>query len=297
MISKRCLLILLGVLCVAVPVLRAEEKPAVQVIFDFAEKQYRRELGTNAGGVERHALELILSDLNRRAPFLRFTSEPQSAVLRIRLGSPSGGGEMHEVNFQLLVEGTDPVSGKPLQSGVVRWSFRPASAYDSPLGSPEGLAAEIGLSFQQGDHLDLVRKVLSAVPIAHDGTLVEKDPIPIWVIPFTQGDLCMDFPSRLKIVDELHTDVGQRSHELNVEANGVYGSPGSTTSASLQNRILSTPADPPPDQSIALTDVRSIPPTSNKILAVYVLEYHRLDLGCEELIKPAGVVSGGGGGQ
>jgi hypothetical protein len=276
-----------------VPILRAADRPTVQVVFDFAEKQYRRQMGSAATAVEKRALELILGDLNRRAPFLRFTSETQSAKLHIQLGNPAGGSEMHDVNFQLSVDGTDSESGKPLESGIARWTFRSASAYDSPLGSAEALAAEIGLKFQQGDYIDIVRNVLSAVPISHDGILVEKDPTPVWVIPFTKDDLCMDFPSRLKIIDELQTSVGRRSHELHVVANGVYEPADSSVAASFEHKILGTPADPPPDQSIALTDVRSIPPTNNKVLAVYVIEYHRMDLGCEEVIKPAGVETGG----
>lgn len=245
MMHQRCVLILLSIFWLGVPRLGAAERPAIQVVFDFAEKQYRRQLGSAADVVEHRALELILGDLNRRVPFLRFTSETRSAKLHVQLGNPAGGSEMHDVNFQLSVDGTESESSKPLESGTVRWSFRPASAYDSPLGSAEALATEVGLKFQQGDHIGLVRNVLSAVPISHDGTLVEKDPIPVWVIPFTKDDLCMDFPSRLKIVDELQTSVGRRSHELHVVANGVYEPADPSVPASFEHRILSTPADPP----------------------------------------------------
>jgi hypothetical protein len=95
--------ILIATVCSATSLAWAAQKPSVQVVLEFAENGYRKQLASKTVVVERAALEKLLHDLNAKLPFLRFTSDPQDAVLHVRLGNASGSSEMHAVNFELFV--------------------------------------------------------------------------------------------------------------------------------------------------------------------------------------------------
>lgn len=260
-------------------------KPAVQVVFDFAENGYRRQLGGQASIVERETREKLLRDLDDQLPFLHFTTDPQDVVLRVRLGNSSAGSEMHAVNFQISVEGKDPVTNKPIHSPILTWPYRAATAYDAPLGSTTALATGVGLRFARGDHDLLVSKVLRVVALSHDGMLIQSKP-PIWVIPFTQNDLCMDFPSYLEIDDQYHTDTGDRFGHFRVQANGLYSSADPASPAELQHKIEGIPGNPPPDQSQSLLDLESSAKGQNKVTGVYVIGYNRRSPSCSDIVQP-----------
>jgi hypothetical protein len=232
------------------------------------------------------ARDKLLRDLNDQLPFLRFTTDPQDIVLRVRLGSSSAGSEMHTVNFQISVEGKDSITNKPLRSPSLTWLYRSATAYDSPLGSAAALGSDIGLRFQQGDHDQLVSKVLRVIALSHDGMLLQSKPVPIWVIPFTQDDLCMDFPSYLEIEDAYHTETGDRSNHFRVKANGLYSSANPASPTTLQHKIEGIPGDPPPDQSQSLQDLQSSAKEQNKVTGVYVLRYNRRSPSCSDVVQP-----------
>jgi hypothetical protein len=268
-------------------------KPAVQVVFEFAESGYRRQLGGQAPIVEGGARDKLLRDLNDQLPFLRFRTDPQDVVLRVRLGSPSAGSEMHTVNFQISAEGKDPVTNKPIHSPVLIWPYRSATAYDSPLGSVVALITDLGLRFAQGDHDLLVSRVLRGIALSHEGVLVQSNP-PIWVIPFTQNDLCMDFPSYLEIDDEYHTDTGDRSGQFRVQADGLYSAIDPASPVKLQHKIEGIPADPPPDQSHSLQDLETSAKDQNKVTGVYVVRYNRRSPSCNDIVQPPTFRQAGG---
>jgi hypothetical protein len=291
--------IILGIAVLnSVGICRAQAtKPAVEVVFELLENGYRRQLGTQVSDVERVAREKLVLDLNDQLPFLRFTTDPQDIILQVRLGSPSGVGEMHAVNFQISVKGKDSITNKPLSSPTLIWPYRSATAYDSPLGSVAALETEIGLRFQEDDHDQhdqLVSKVLSAIALSHDGMLVQSKPYPVWVIPFTQDDLCMDFPSYFEIEDAYHTDTGDRSDQFRVKANGLYSSTDPASPTTLQHKIEGIPGDPPPLQTQSLEDLKSGAREQNKVTAVHVLGYLRRSPSCSGVVQPPAFKPAGG---
>src|SRR5712692_10185391 len=134
-------------LALAAPAARAGEKPLVRLIFELAEREYRRQFGTDAAALEQKALAELFKDLRTRILFLDFSDAQQDAVLRVVLGSATSGSEMHEVAFYMSLDGTDRVTGRSLSSPVLRWTYRPARAYADPLGSMEAFARDIGVMF------------------------------------------------------------------------------------------------------------------------------------------------------
>jgi hypothetical protein len=156
------------------------------------------------------------------------------------------------------------------------------------------LGTDIGLRFQQGDHDQLVEKALRVIALSHDGMLVQSSPIPVWVIPFSQDDLCMDFPSYLEIDDAYHTDTGDRSDHFRVKANGLYSSADPASPVALQHKIEGIPGDPPPDQSQSLQDLKSSAKEQNKVIAVHVLRYTRRSPSCSDVVQPPNFAPPGG---
>jgi hypothetical protein len=277
--------------------------PIVQVEFHISDGIYRTELGTEVVRAEQAFLLIFLEELRQRIGFLDFTADPQPNRIVIQLGDPTRNpnSPVASVLFHLYVS---TPHGK---SSPVSWIFRDQneslrrlSEKVAPLekirdvnliGGPKGNGSsrgELATRFANLSTVRLVENPLSMIPVANEGDLVEKTPVPRWKLPLRRGENCMTLKSRFRIEHLIKlSDNSAEQLALEAEASGPPDSVPEAMTAPISARS-SDPNNTAGFQRLNEPGVQSI-----KVLAVYFIMYER---GCPTSIPPgeSGLPGGGG---
>jgi hypothetical protein len=86
---------------------------------------------------------------------------------------------------------------------------------------------------------ELVPEVLSAIPVARDGFLIQDQRVGIgWVVPFRPAEVCMDTQSEIKLKTEVASDLGVVPREFRAKATMPYNPRGAAAREELRHCLL-----------------------------------------------------------
>jgi hypothetical protein len=267
----------------------AAETPLVKVELTLDEPVYRDEL-TNPQilDLETRVAGFLAGELSREVRFLRFTRGDAPFRLSVRLGQPGASRvSFHDVLFQIELTGPDQIRSRSA------WLFRGGNAWGTGIGSASQLRTEIETSLGSHDMAELVPEVLSAIPVARDGLLIQDQQVGVgWVVPFKSSEVCMDSQSEIKLKTEVASDLGLIPKEFRARATAPYNPRGLAPREELRNCLLCLAV---PDQD-GLDMVRRSQPADVHVKQVFVTSYRRTQP-CQEPLAPAAVAGSFGGGR
>jgi hypothetical protein len=279
----------------AFPTMAIAQPNSVRVQLRIQNQSYRDELGSVLSRAEEILQKLAVIELQSRVGFLRFTTEPNPNRVVIDIGNTDRQpGE--PINFHLRAI---PGDGKDLT-----WSFRSGAEIISALSKKASLEDKIkdvelvGVGdTQPGEFrrkfsrvgLDPLVKALRFMPVASKGNMTEGPPDPLWDLPVSRAETCMDLSSQFTIDHRLSGSSGQAEKvRLAVEAIGPDGSSSDAMRGHIQARV---PASP--DQKVLIQRLGNPNVQKVEVEAVYMLDYHPGDCNAVTLPTESGLGKGG----
>jgi hypothetical protein len=166
------------------------------------------------------------------------------------------------------------------------------------LGGPDGLVRELLLRFDvSSEENPCHRAILSLfrrIPVSQEGTTVylNHDFPRVWFLPFSDTDLCMGPPSRLRFLTETYIDpFSVPSPDRGYFAHFWALLPKAQIPRAHQQHIACVPEE---GQDLRL--VKDYSPDKVKVKEVFVVTYTRRLNGCQ-IPKPSQVATGARGGS
>jgi hypothetical protein len=279
----------LSLLLLLAPASAAAEAPLVKVELTLAEPVYRGELKeAEIRDLGTRVADFLAGEMSREVRFLRFTRGDAPFHLSVRLGEAGASRvSFHDVLFHIELTGPDRI-----RSGTT-WLFRGSNAWGTGIGSAGQFRTEIETSLGSHDMAELVPEVLSAIPVARDGFLIQDQRVGVgWVVPFRPAEVCMDTQSEIKLKTEVASDLGVVPREFRAKATMPYNPRGAAAREELRHCLLCLAV---PNQD-GLDMVRRSRPSDVHVTNVYVMSYSRTQ-GCQEPLAPEAVAASFGGGR
>jgi hypothetical protein len=179
----------------------AIERLSLQVVCNFAEERYRRDLnGGEIAEIERNCASDVAKLLGDKIGFLDFVAgETRGNQLRLKLGKTKNEADptaIRAVNFDIVVSGTDvKEKGEP-----VVWEFRDIHGYLDVPSSVETFSDAIAVRFAEileHNARQLVSNQLGRLAIAD--TAYPMPAARSWLLPFSREELGIAHRSQFKI--------------------------------------------------------------------------------------------------
>ena len=274
------------------PHARAEVRRAVAVRVEVVAPSFRRELvgpgqatSPELQSAERDAARQIAAALGEPPGFLAFQAEGEPAVaggpapaatltVRVVAKAPAAATVLREIGLVVDAAGAGVGRGEPAYL-VLRGQDDIRAA---PSRAAE-LAREIASRVAEREE-DVVRDVLSRVPIATTGARLEE---PLgWILPYRPEEICIDFRSRFAIASEVQQAIGRQELDLPSEFRVVFDPPGDTPLDDHRHRIVTLPTLPGDHPDIVLLKGAR----AATVKAVRVTQYVRQS-GCGAQPSPA----------
>ena len=256
---------------IVLPTRAAQLRPIVAVSFDLAVPRWQAHFGDDRAVFEKQAAVRIAQWLGDKLGFVSFDPKATSApMLVVHLEVVPGAVARQNKETQLRLELTGAGSTAP-----VVLPFRHEDKFREPIGGEQGLLKELELRLDVINRQALVGQ-LSKVSIAKEAHLW-KTPVS-WVIPYSRGDLCMDFDSVLRIVSMMPSDAGPQQKTFRTRAKGEFRPEGSAPPLDWIGRLFAVPekSTPPEESETGLDALGSVDPQKVSIQAIYVLDYQRM---------------------
>src|SRR6266480_487498 len=272
---------------------QATDKPNVRVRFKIEASAYRDHFGTSVGNIEQRAAEVVRQGLKQNIQFADFTSNgtssPYTLSFSLAVLDPQTDVAAQTVWLMASLDSAAEVSPK------ASWQkFREAAANCGGLSDRECTwpdEAEFLKELQvlvaaPSVYPDLVRSTFHELSISNSGKFVLQ-PTNGWVLPFRQEDMCLGPDTKLRIVNDILTDLTTLHGKFRADVEGPYGNPPDSIFTTL-----SEGEDSADNNKKALIQQF---PDRVVVRGVYLVQYRYFGEHCAGAIPPPTAPAAGGG--
>jgi hypothetical protein len=273
----------------------AIDKPTVAVRFKIEATAYRDHFGASVGNIEQRAAEVLTQSLKQHIQFADFTSDGSSApyTLTVSLAVRDAHTDVAAQPVWLMAS----LASASGASSKARWQkFREAAADCGGLSDREctwpdqaQFLKELQVLFATPSaYPDLVSGTFRELSIVSSGKFVVQ-PSDGWVLPFRQEDICLGPDTKLRIVNDIPTDLTTLHGRFRADVEGPYGNPPDSIFTTLSE------GEDGADNN-KRTLLRQFP---DKVVVrgVYLVRYQYLGENCGGAIPPPTAPGSGGGAQ
>jgi hypothetical protein len=273
----------------------AIDKSSVAVRFKIEASAYRSHFGTSVGSVEQQAAAVISRRLKQNIQFADFTSDGVSSpyTLTVSLAVLDPQTEVAAQAVWLMASLASTAGGTP----KTKWrKFREAAANCGGLSDRECTWPDQAEFLKELEVLvaepsvypDLVSSTFRNLSITNAAKFVVQ-PSDGWVLPFRQEDVCLGPDTKLRIVNDIPTDLTTLHGRFRADVEGPYGNPPDSIFTTLSE-----------GEDGADNNKRTLlrqSPEKVVVRGVYLVQYQYLGENCGGAVSPPTAPTTPGGDQ
>jgi hypothetical protein len=273
----------------------AIDKPSVAVRFRIEASAYRDHFGTSVGNVEQQAAVVLTRSLKQHIQFADFTTEGSSSPYKLTVSlavlDPQTDVAAQTVWLMASLASTAGTTPK------TKWrKFREAAANCGGLSDRECTWPDQAeflkelevLVTEPSAYPELVSNTFPNLSITNVGKFVVQ-PSDGWVLPFRQEDICLGPDTKLRIVNDIPTDLTTLHGRFRADVEGPYGNPPDSIFTTLSE-----------GEDGADNNKRTLlrqSPEKVVVRGVYLVVYQYLGENCGGAVPPPTAPTAGGGDQ